>query len=162
LCLICKATFSDGASLANQKNMEHNVVHFCPHCYSNFPDQKDLLNHLWKMHKPTMAYMSGPGETVRKVIQTNTEGELSPFFTEQMDTALRMSPDEELLPFLTEQDGVCTKCKKSGHVSNTCPNPQITSIPDKFFRAFPKSREAYEAAVASGHFNKDLVNQWDL
>ena len=143
MCLICKATFSDGASLANQKNMEHNVVHFCPHCYSNFPDQKDLSNHLWKMHKPTMAYMSGPGETVRKVIQTNTEGELSPFFTEQMDTALRMSPDEELLPFLTEQDGVCTKCKKSGHVSNTCPNPQITGIPDEFLRAFPKSAELH-------------------
>jgi hypothetical protein len=29
-------------------------------------------------------------------------------------------------------------------------------------RAFLKSKEAYEAAIASGHFNKGLVNQWDL
>ena len=102
MCLICKDTFSDGASLANHKNEEHNVVHFCPHCYSNFPDQTDLSHHLKTMHKPTVAYMSGPGKTIHKVIRTNAKGELSPFFTEQIGAATRTSPDTELTPSLTE------------------------------------------------------------
>jgi hypothetical protein len=160
LCLICKENFCDGASLANHKNVEHNLVHFCPHCYINFPDQEDLSDHMRTMHKPTLAYMSGPGETVCKVIRTTAEG-LSPFLTEQIGTVLHTSSDEELLPFLTEQDGVCSKCKKNGHISATCPNPQIANIPDEFLKAFPKSKEAYEDTVATGHYNKDLVNKWD-
>ena len=74
LCLICKEKFCDGASLANHKNVEHNLVHFCPHCYINFPDQEDLSDHMRTMHKPTLAYMSGPGETVRKVIHRLQSG----------------------------------------------------------------------------------------
>ena len=81
--------------------------------------------------------------------------------TEQIGTVLHTSLDEELLPFLTERDGVCSKCKKNGQVSNTCPNPQIAGIPDEFLKAFPKSKEAYEAAVATGHYNKVLVDKWD-
>ena len=100
------------------------------------------------MHKPSVAYISGPGE-------------LSPFLTEQIGTVLHTSSDEELLSFLTERDGVCLKCKKNGHISDTFPNPQIAGIPDEFLKAFPKSKEAYEDTVATGHYNKDLVNKWD-
>jgi hypothetical protein len=85
--------------------------------------------------------MSGPGDMVRKVIRSASDGELS--------------------PFLTENDGVCSKCKKNGHGSATCPDPQIDSVPDEFLEAFPKSKEAYEAAVAGGHYNGDLIKRWD-
>ena len=78
-----------------------------------------------------------------------------------MREVVRTSSDNDLLPFLTEQDGVCSKCKKNGHISATCPNPQIVNIPDEFLKAFPKLKEAYEAAVAGGHFDGDLVKRWD-
>jgi hypothetical protein len=153
MCLICKDTFSDGASLANHKNEEHNVVHFCPHCYSNFPDQTDLSHHLKTMHKPTVAYMSGPGE----VIRTNAKGAL--------DAATRTSTDTELTPSSTGKDGAhekCTmKCMKSGHVSDSCPRPRITGVEAEFWKAFPKSKAAYEAAIASGYFDTALVDHWD-
>jgi hypothetical protein len=121
--------------------VEHNIVYFCHRCSVNFPDQEGLSDHQRTVHKPTVASMSGPGDMVRQEI--------------------RSASDDELSPFLTENDGVCSKCKKNGHGSATCPDPQIASVPDEFLEAFPKSREAYEAAVAGGHYNEDLVRRWD-
>ena len=106
---MCKEKFDDGASLATHKNEEHNIIYFCHHCSVNFPDQEGLSDHQRTIHKPNVAYMSGPGDMVRKVIRTASDGELS--------------------PFLTENDGVCSRCKRNGHGSATCPDPQIDKCP---------------------------------
>jgi hypothetical protein len=154
---MCKDTFNDKASLAHHKNEDHNVVHLCPQCYSNFPDQKELSHHLNTMHKPTMADIDGPGKTIQKVIQTNTGGALG--------AATRTSPDTGLTPSSTEKGRArekrTLKGKKNGHVSDSCPRPRPTGVEAKFLKAFPKSEKAYEAAVASGHFDTALIEQWD-
>ena len=77
------------------------------------------------MHKPTVADIDGPGKMIYKVIQTNTGGVLG--------AATRTSPDTGLTPSSTEKGGArekCTlKCKKNGHVSNSCPRPRPTGPP---------------------------------
>jgi hypothetical protein len=165
---MCKDTFNDRASLAHHKNEDHNVVHLCPQCYSNFPDQKELSHHLKTMHKPTLADIDGPGKMIQKVIQTNTGGALG--------AATRTGPDTELTPSSTEKGGAreksTSKCKENGHVSDSCPRPRPAGVETvqrprpagvetEFLKAFPKSKTAYEAAVALGHFDTALIEQWD-
>ena len=157
MCLMCKDTFNDGVSLAHHKNEDHNVVHLCPQCYSNFPDQKELSHHLKTMHKPTIADIDGPGKMIQKVIQTNTGGTLG--------AATCTGPDTELTPSSTEKGGAreksTSKCKENGHVSDSCPRPRPAGVETEFLKAFPKSKTAYEAAVALGHFDTALIKQWD-
>jgi hypothetical protein len=103
---MCKEKFDNGASLATHKNEEHNIIYFCHHCSVNFPDQEGLSDHQRTIHKPNVAYMSGPGDMVRKVIRTASDGELS--------------------PFLTENDGVCSRCKRNGHGSAPAQTRELT------------------------------------
>ena len=99
------------------------------------------------MHKPTVADIDGPGKMIHKVIQTNTGGALG--------AATRTSPDTGLTPSLTEKGGVREKSTLTYH------RVQLTRVEAEFLKAFPKSKVAYEAALASGHFDTALIEQWD-